>query len=65
VAQLPDINNLKVELFILLVVSEDLVHYGREGMVEQGNSHHSSQEAERGDVGRGQGKLQPSRTCPQ
>jgi hypothetical protein len=33
--QIPEKGNLKEERFILLMVSEVSVHYGREGMVEQ------------------------------
>jgi hypothetical protein len=34
-----------------------LVHHGREGMSEQRSSCHRGQEAEKGDIGKGQGKI--------
>jgi hypothetical protein len=46
------------------MVSKGSVHHGKEGMAEY-NSHHGSQEAEKGVIQEGPGQDIAPRTCPQ
>jgi hypothetical protein len=39
------------------MISEVSAHHGREGVGEQSSSGHGNQEADKGNTGRGQGKM--------
>jgi hypothetical protein len=59
-----DRNNLREEGFILAYGFSGS-HRVWEGVEEQNSSHHSIQEAEKSDTGRGQGKIHSQGNVPQ